>query len=289
MFSRDRERLDEVWRRVNVMPLGAADLSGTFIELDREEIAAALGFEGISANSLDASADADFAVETSGACSLVMIHLSRLAEDLILYNSDEFGFFDSAGAASIFPFVSARESMFEVLELVRGKAGRVFGHQTALVSTVKSLSLGVHKDLQEIKEAIFDTIDTMQLCLSIASTVLESLRVNETKTLDAVGQDSLNAGELTDYLIQRGVSSKAAKQTAGEIVSYAVSQGKKINELSLENFQTFSGMIAEDVFRALTLEQTLASKNQIGGTSPERVHEALELARQNLEREIADV
>jgi argininosuccinate lyase len=280
MFARDRERLDEVWRRVNVLPLGA----GSAFEIDREEIARALGFEGVAANSLDAAADADFAVEAVSACSILMIHLSRLAEDLILYNSAEFGFInfgETLTENSNFP-LPKKDS--EVLELIRAKASRIFGHQSALFSTMKSLPLGVHKDLQEIVTAIFDSIDTVKLCLQICSTIVGGLRVNETKTLAAVN-DCLNALELADYLVQRNIPLKIAGNLADEIVLYAVSQKKKLSDLSLKEFCKFSDNIGADVFHALSLEQTLASKNQIGGTAPERVFEALEQAKVSLERE----
>jgi len=289
MFSRDRERLDEVWRRVNVLPLGAGAGGGTAFEIDREEIARALGFEGVTANSLDAAADADFAVEALAACSLLMIHLSRLSEDLILYNSAEFGFISYGETSAENTDSMSPKKDSEVLELIRGKAGRIFGHQTALFSTVKSLPLGIHKDLQEGAAAIFDSVDTVKSCLQIVSIVLANARVNETKTLAVIAKDYLNAAELADYLVQRGVSSKSARNTIGEIVSYAVSQGKKLDELDLKELQTFSENIGDDIFHALSLEQMLASKNQIGGTSPERVFEALEQARETLERENAEV
>ena len=280
MFARDRERLDEVWRRVNILPLGA----GTAFEIDREEIARALGFEGLAANSLDAASDADFAVETLGAFSLLLIHLSRLAEDLILYNSAEFDFI-SFGESSIenSNFVSSKKDS-EVLELIRGKAGRIFGHQAALFSMLKSLPLGVHKDLQEGAAAVFDSVDTVKLCLQIGSVIVANLGVNEKKTLAAVN-DYLDTAELTDYLLQRNFSLEIAGNLAGEIVSYAAEQKKKLPELSLKEFQKFSANIGADVFEALSLEQILASKNQIGGTAPERVFEALDQARESLERE----
>ncbi|MCY7346738.1 MAG: argininosuccinate lyase [Pyrinomonadaceae bacterium] len=279
MLVRDRERLDEVWRRVNVMPLGAADLTGTSFEIDREQIAAALGFEGITANSLDAAADADFAVETVGALALLMIHLSRLAEDLILYSAPEIGFVRLSGEFS----QSIRHQEF--LELVRGKTVEIFGHQTALCSLLKSLPLGVHKDLQAVKKTVFGAVDTVKSCLQIMIMVSENVRVDETVTLAAVTSDYLNAAELTDYLVQRNVSLKAARKSVGEIVAYAVSLNKKLDDLSLEEFQKFSGFISADIFRALSLEQSLASKNQFGGTAPERVFEALEMAKENLQRE----
>ena len=284
MFSRDRERLDEVWRRVNVLPLGAGAGGGTAFEIDREEIARALGFEGVTANSLDAAADADFAVEALAACSLLMIHLSRLAEDLILYNSAEFGFITFGETSAENTDSISPKKDFEILELIRGKAGRIFGHQTALFSTMKSLPLGIHKNLQEGAAAIFDSVDTVKLCLQIGSLVIENLRVNERKTLAAIN-DFPNTAELTDYLVQRNFSLKIAGSLAGEIVSYAASQKKRLPELSLEEFQKFSDNIGADVFHAVSLEQTLASKNQIGGTAPERVFEALEQAKEILERE----
>ncbi|MDQ3713909.1 MAG: argininosuccinate lyase [Acidobacteriota bacterium] len=284
MFARDRERLDEVWRRINVLPLGAGVLAGISFEIDREEIARELGFEGVAANSLDAVADADFAVETVSACCLLMIHLSRLAEDLILYSSAEFDFIELADSFSTNSLLRPNTNL-EILELIRGKTNRVFGHQIALLSMIKSLPLGVHKDLQEIQENIFDTIDTVNPCLKIVQINLENIRLNEAKTKDAAAKHYLNAPELTDYLVQREIPFKAAQETVGKIILYAVSKNKKLDELSLEEIRGFSEIIDEDVFHALSLEQTLASKNQIGGTAPERVFEALDAAKLSLQRE----
>jgi argininosuccinate lyase len=284
MFSRDRERLEEVWRRVNILPLGAAAGAGTGFEIDREEIARALGFEGVTANSLDAVADADFAVESVAACSLLMLHLSRLAEDLIAYNSAEFSFISFNESAKDNLTSPSTKKDFEILELIRAKAGRVFGHQAALFSTMKSLPLGVHTDAQENVKAVFDSVDTVKLCLQVCSLIVGNLHVDETKTLAAVN-DYLNAAELADYLAQKNFSWRIAENLADEIASYAAAQKKRLPELSLEEFSKFSDNIGADVYHALSLEQTLASKNQIGGTAPERVFEALEQARESLERE----
>ena len=272
MFSRDRERLDEVWRRVNVMPLGAGVLAGTAFEIDREEIARALNFEGIAANSLDAVADRDFAIEFLAACALLMTHLARLAEDLILYSSAEFGFVE----------MSANP---DNLQIVRGKVGRVFGHQFAMLSTMKNLPLGIHKDLREAEEAIFDSVDTMKFCLKTMEHALENLRIDEEKTREAATRGYLNADDLADYLIQRNVPVSVAKRTVAEIISYAISQKKELGELSLKEMRQFSESIADDIHQALSLEQTLAGKNQIGGTAPEGVFEALEQAKTEIERE----
>ncbi len=285
MFSRDRERLDEVWRRVNVLPLGSAALAGTAYEIDREEVARQLGFEGVSANSLDAVSDRDFAVEFVGACSLIMVHLSRISEDSILYASSEFQFIELSDAVSTGSSLMPQKKNPDALELIRGKAGRVFGHQTALLTTMKGLPMAYNKDMQEDKEAVFDTVDTVKISLQVASIVLNNLRVNEEKTRTAAATGYLNATELADYLVQKNIPFRIAHDTVGKIVMYAISQNKELNDLSLSEMKGFSEFVEEDVFTALSLEQTLASKNQIGGTSPERVFEALENAKIDLARE----
>lgn len=285
MLARDRERLDEVWRRVNVLPLGSAALAGTSYEIDREQVARDLGFEGVSANSLDAVSDRDFAVEFVGACALIMVHLSRFSEDLILYASSEFQFIELSDAVSTGSSLMPQKKNPDALELIRGKAGRIFGHQIALLTTLKGLPMAYNKDLQEDKEAVFDTVDTTEICLEIASIVLKNLRVREDKTRAAATEGYLNATELADYLVQKDVPFRTAHGAVGEIVLYAISKGKELGELSLAEMRNFSAQIEMDVFDALTLEQTLASKAQIGGTAPERVFEALEWARNSLEME----
>lgn len=285
MLARDRERLDEVWRRVNVLPLGSAALAGTAYEIDRESVAQELGFEGVTANSLDAVSDRDFAIEFVGACTLVMVHLSRISEDLILYASTEFGFVELSDAVSTGSSLMPQKKNPDALELIRGKAGRVFGHQTALLSMMKGLPLAYNKDMQEDKEAVFDTVDTVKISLQVACIVMKNLRLREEKTFAAATKGYLNATELADYLVQKGVPFRTAHDTVGKSVLYGISVGKELNELSLEEIRKFSDEIDKDVFDALSLDQTLASKNQIGGTSPERVFEALEDAKQSLENE----
>ena len=285
MLARDRERLDEVWRRVNILPLGSAALAGTSFELDREAVARDLGFEGVTANSLDSVSDRDFAVEFVGACSIVMVHLSRLAEDLILYASTEFGFIELSDAVSTGSSLMPQKKNPDALELIRGKAGRIFGHQIGLLSMMKGLPLAYNKDMQEDKEAVFDTVDTVSICLQVTKIVLENTRLNVEKIRLSATKGYLNATELADYLVQRNVPFRTAHDTVGKVVLYGISKGKELNELSLEDLQNFSEHIEQDIFEALSLEQTLASKNQIGGTSPERVHEALDAAREHLARE----
>ncbi len=285
MFARDRERLDEVWRRVNVLPLGSAALAGTAYEIDREEVARQLGFEGVLANSLDAVSDRDFAVEFVGTCSLIMVHLSRISEDLILYASSEFQFIELSDAVSTGSSLMPQKKNPDALELIRGKAGRVFGHQTALLAMLKGLPMAYNKDMQEDKEAVFDTVDTVKISLKVASIVLHNLRLNEEKTRTAATTGYLNATELADYLVQKNIPFRTAHDTVGKIVVYAISQSKELDDLSLSEMKQFSEQIESDIFDALGLEQTLGSKNQIGGTSPERVFEALDSAKQDLARE----
>ncbi len=285
MLARDRERLDEVWRRVNILPLGSAALAGTAYEIDREAVAKELDFEGVTANSLDAVSDRDFAIEFVGACALIMVHLSRFAEDLILYASSEFQFIELSDAVSTGSSLMPQKKNPDALELIRGKAGRVFGHQTALLAMMKGLPMAYNKDMQEDKEAVFDTVDTVKKSLKVAAIVMKNLRLREDKTHQAATKGYLNATELADYLVQKGVPFRTAHDAVGRTVLYAITVGKELNELSLDDFQRFSKEIADDVFEALSLEKTLASKNQIGGTSPERVFEALEEAQRSLEIE----
>ncbi len=274
MFVRDLERLDEVWRRVNILPFGSGDSAGTSLEIDREEMARVLGFEGISSNSLDAVSDRDFVVEFINASVLLMIHLSRLSEDLLLYSSAEFGFIE-------FEKNLQNETS---LELIRGKTGRIFGHQTALQTTLKSLPIGYTKDLQETQEAVFDTIETLKKCLKVLGEVLMNLRLNEDKMRESAKQIQ-NSDELINYLVNQGVSIGTVKDSIDKIVLYARSKNRNFDELSLSELQSFSNEFKEDIFDYLSLEQIMSRKNQIGGTSPEMVFEALDAAKYALEME----
>ena len=282
MFARDRERLVDVRKRVNVMPLGAAALAGTSFDIDREAVARALGFEALTANSLDAVSDRDFAIEFVGACSLLIVHLSRLAEDLIIYCSNEFGFVTLSDAVSSGSSLMPQKKNPDSLELIRGKAGRVFGHHAALLATMKGLPLAYNKDMQEDKEAVFDTVDTISICLRVAAIVLNNITVNEEKTREAATRGYLNATELADYLVKKGVPFRTAHEAVGRAVLFGIESGNELHELSLTELRKFSPKIERDVFKALSLDQTLASKIAIGGTSPKRVAEALKKAKKSI-------
>lgn len=285
MLGRDRERLAETRRRTNISPLGSAALVGTSYAIDREALAAELGFEGVTANSLDAVSDRDFAVEFVGACSLMMVHLSRLAEDVIVYCSNEFGFLELSDAVSTGSSIMPQKKNADAMELIRGKAGRIFGHHAALLATLKGLPLAYNKDLQEDKEAVFDCVDNVKICLRVAAIVMQNLSVNEARAREAAEQGYLNATELADYLVRKGVPFRTAHEIAGKTVLHAIGQGVELSDLGLDELRRFSNKIEPDIFHALGLEQTLLTKNQTGGTSPGRVFDALGKARRTLKKE----
>ena len=284
MFRRDRERLADARKRINIMPLGSGALAGTGFPIDRAAVANELGFDGVSSISLDAVSDRDFAVEFTGACSLIMVHLSRLAEDLIIYCSTEFGFVTLSDAVSSGSSLMPQKKNPDALELLRGKAGRVFGHQMSLLTMLKGLPLAYNKDMQEDKEAVFDTVDTVQISLRAAAIVLENATVNEDRTREAATKGYLNATELADYLVKKGIPFRTAHETVGNAVLYAIAEGKELHELRLEQLREFSTVIEADVADALSLDAALASKSAIGGTSPTRVAEALIAAKEYLDK-----
>jgi argininosuccinate lyase/amino-acid N-acetyltransferase len=278
MLRRDRERLQDCRRRLNVSPLGSAALAGTSYPIDRFATADELGFEGISRNSLDAVSDRDFCAEFVFCLSLLLAHLSRLAEDIILYCSSEFGFFELSDNVATGSSIMPQKKNPDSMELVRGKSGRVFGDLIGLLTTIKGLPLAYNKDLQEDKEAVFDAFDTAVGCLSVTATVLEGLKLNEKAARAAASSNFQNATELADYLSRKGVPFRSAHEIAGRIVLKAVRLEVRLEEMELEELKEFSDRIGEDVYDALTLESTLASKNVPGGTASEAVEAALEEA-----------
>jgi len=282
MLRRDRDRLLDAHKRVNVLPLGSGALAGTGYPIDREAVAAELGFAGVSRNSLDAVSDRDFAVEFTAACSLLMAHLSRLAEDLILYCSQEFGFVTLSDAVSSGSSLMPQKKNPDALELLRGKSGRVFGHNLGLLTMLKGLPLAYNKDMQEDKEAVFDTADTVNICLRAAKIVLDNTTLNDERAREAATHGYLNATELADHLVKNGVPFRTAHETVGKAVLHAIDQGKELHELSVDELKAFYPDIDETVAEALSIDSTLASKSAYGGTSPECVAEALVAAHEYL-------
>ena len=282
MLARDRERLSDVRRRVNVLPLGSAALAGTAFPINREDLAKSLGFDDVSRNSLDAVSDRDFCVEFLSACSLIMVHLSRLAEDVILYATSEFGFFELGDAIATGSSLMPQKKNPDSMELVRGKAGRVFGNLLALLTTLKGLPLAYNKDMQEDKEAVFDAFDTVSSSLRVTATVFKNLSVNKERALAASSGGYMNATELADYLVRKGMPFRDAHEVVGKVVRRAIELGSELEQLSLAELQSFSTLFAEDVHIALSLDQTLRSKSQTGGTSPETVASAIATARRSM-------
>jgi argininosuccinate lyase len=279
MLARDRDRLSDTRQRVNIMPLGSAALAGTSFPIDREALAKSLGFHSVSKNSLDAVSDRDFCVEFLSACSLIMVHLSRLAEDIILYATTEFGFFVLGDAVATGSSLMPQKKNPDSMELVRGKAGRVFGHLIGLLTTLKGLPLAYNKDMQEDKEAVFDAFDTVTASLQVTSTVFANIRVNKERvTLGGY----MNATELADYLVRKGVAFREAHDAVGKIVLRAIELKTQIEDMNIEELKGFSSLIETDVYEALSLEQTINSKSQIGGTARASVKESLATARRAL-------
>jgi argininosuccinate lyase len=285
MLARDRERMADARRRVNVLPLGSAALAGTSYPIDRASVARALGFEAVSRNSLDAVSDRDFCIEFASAASLIMVHLSRLAEDIIIYSTTEFGFLELDDAIATGSSLMPQKKNPDAMELVRGKAARVFGHTLGLLAMMKGLPLAYNKDMQEDKEAVFDIVDTVTASLSVTATVLGHVRVREDRTLLAATRGCMNATELADYLARRGLPFREAHETVGRMVLRAIEKNCELHELALDEMRAFSPLIEADVYDALSLAQTLATKAQTGGTAPQRVAEALAAARASLNAE----
>jgi argininosuccinate lyase len=275
MLSRDRQRLAEIRKRVNLLPLGSAALAGTGFNIDRERVARRLGFDGLCENSLDAVSDRDFVIEFVGASALVMIHLSRLAEDFIIYSTTEFGFIELSDAVSTGSSLMPQKKNPDSLELIRGKAGRVLGHHTALLAVMKGLPLAYNKDMQEDKEALFDTIDTLEGSVSVMTIVLRNTRLNRARAAEAASTGYLNATDLADYLVRRGLEFRRAHELVGRIVSFAVEKGSPLEKLTLEEYLSFSPLFDQELYEALDLSSSLESKSARGGTSPDRVAEAL--------------
>lgn len=288
MLERDLARFSQARESTNISPLGSAALAGTSYPIDRESVAKELEFAAVSRNSLDAVSDRDFLLDFTHACSLVMMHLSRLAEDVILYSSVEFGFFELSDRIASGSSLMPQKKNPDAMELVRGKSARVFGHHAALLALLKGLPLAYNKDLQEDKEAVFDSFETTHAALEATEIVLRNISLKTENMQRAAQTGFMNATELADYLVRRGVPFRTAHELTGQIVLFAVAQNRELHELDLTELKKFAGEIEADVFKALSLEATLDTKNQIGGTSREQVRLALKQAREKLQINLID-
>jgi argininosuccinate lyase len=271
MFSRDAERMADVRRRVNRLPLGAAALAGTSYPLDRESVARALGMDGVCQNSLDAVSDRDFAIEFTAAASLAMIHTSRLSEELVLWMSQSFGFIDIADRFCTGSSIMPQKKNPDVPELARGKTGRVVGHLMGLITLMKGQPLAYNKDNQEDKEPLFDTVDTLKDTLRIFAEMMAGVTVKADAMERAALRGYATATDLADYMTRKGLPFRDAHETVAKAVRFAIQQGVDISALPLATLQQFNPAIGEDVFEVLTLRGSLNARDIIGGTAPAQV------------------
>jgi len=282
MLGRDAERLADCRKRVNRLPLGSAALAGTTYPIKRERVAELLGFEAVCENSLDAVSDRDFAIEFTAAASLIMLHLSRFSEELILWMSPRYGFIRLADRFCTGSSIMPQKKNPDVPELVRGKTGRVYGHLMGLLTLMKAQPLAYNKDNQEDKEPLFDTVDTLADALTLFADMMTGVTVNADAMRRAAAEGFSTATDLADYLVKKGLPFRDAHEAVARAVRHAEQKGCDLADLPLADLQQFSRLIGEDIFAVLTLEGSLASRNHVGGTAPEAVRAAIARARAKL-------
>ena len=282
MLKRDAERLIDCRKRVNRLPLGAAALAGTSYPIKREYVADLLGFDGVCENSLDAVSDRDFAIEFTACAALIMTHLSRFSEELILWMNPRFGFIDIADRFCTGSSIMPQKKNPDVPELVRGKTGRVNGHLVALLTLMKGQPLAYNKDNQEDKEPLFDTVETLTQTLRVYAEMITGIQVNPEAMRNAALQGYATATDLADYLVKKGVPFRDAHESVAVAVRFAEQRGCELNAVSLAELQRFSSHIGEDVYQVLSLEGSIASRNHVGGTAPHQVEAAIVRARASL-------
>ncbi|MFC1893195.1 argininosuccinate lyase [Chloroflexota bacterium] len=278
MLQRDIDRFGDSMKRTDVLPLGSGALAGVTYNIDREFLARELGFGQISQNSIDAVSDRDFVIEYEAAASLCMMHISRLAEEIVLWSSAEFDFIELDEAYATSSSIMPQKKNPDVAELARGKTGRAYGRLMGLLATMKGLPLSYNRDLQEDKEGLFDTVDTLLSTLEVFSGMVNTLRIKAENAAQAVNRGYILATDVADYLVKKGESFRNAHSAVAGLVSYAIEQGKHFSELSLNEYQRFSPRFGEDVY-FVTVESSLAARDVIGGTAPEQVEQALRSAR----------
>jgi argininosuccinate lyase len=282
MLERDRQRFLDCHKRINIMPLGAAALAGTTFPIDRACTAELLGFDAVAENSLDAVSDRDFAIEFNAAAALLMMHLSRFSEELVLWSSAQFNFVDPGDSFCTGSSIMPQKKNPDVPELVRGKSGRVYGNLTALLTLMKSQPLAYNKDNQEDKEPLFDTVDTVLASVRLYAEMMAQITVNRAAMREAAARGFSTATDLADYLVRKGVAFRDAHEIVGKSVRYCIEQDKDLADTSLAELQQFSDVISEDVYEVLTLEGSVAARDHIGGTAPQQVRAAVGRARQRL-------
>ncbi len=280
MFSRDYQRLCDCRKRINVMPLGSGALAGTTYPLDREFVAQKLGFSAITNNSLDGVSDRDFVIELASCLSILMMHLSRFCEELILWSSHEFSFVEMDDAFSTGSSIMPQKKNPDVAELIRGKTGRVYGHLMGLLTTMKGIPLAYNKDMQEDKEPIFDAVDTVKLCLPVFCDMIAAMKVNKTNMLKGAKGGFTNATDLADYLVKKGLPFREAHAVVGRMVFYAIEHDKNLDNFSMAEFKEFSPMIEDDIYDAISMQTCVNDRSIPGGPAEETVKKAIKCAKE---------
>ncbi len=284
MLERDVARFTDCLKRVDVLPLGSGALAGVAYDIDRDFLAKELGFSQISRNSIDAVSDRDFVAEYIAAAAVCMMHISRLAEEIVLWSSAEFNFVELDDAYATGSSIMPQKKNPDVAELARGKTGRVYGHLMALLTTLKGLPLAYNRDMQEDKEVLFDSVDTLLSTLEVFTGMVRTLKVRSESMLKAAGRGYILATDLADYLVKKGVSFRTAHEIVARLVSYATVKDKVFAELDIKEFKKFSPLFGADV-RKITLESSLAARNAIGSTAPAQVKRALVKAKRLVEKD----
>ncbi|MCL0052234.1 argininosuccinate lyase [Peptococcaceae bacterium] len=282
MFLRDIDRLSDCYKRTDVMPLGSGALAATTFDLDREFVAKELGFSKVSENSMDAVSDRDFVIEFCATSSILMMHLSRFCEEIILWSSLEFDFIELDDAYSTGSSIMPQKKNPDAAELIRGKTGRVYGNLIALLTMMKGLALAYNKDMQEDKEALFDTIDTVKKCVVIFEKMIATINVKEGNMLKAAQKGFTNATELADYLVRKGVPFRQAHEITGNIVKYCIEHNKTLEELTLDEYKEFYKGIENDIYSAIDIANCVAKRRITGGPAPSEVKRAINSARERL-------
>jgi argininosuccinate lyase len=282
MFNRDKARLSDCLKRINVLPLGSGALAGTSLPIDRDFVAKELGFPGVSANSMDAVSDRDFIVEFLAACGLIQIHLSRFSEELVLWTSQEFNFAEIADRYCTGSSIMPQKKNPDMPELIRGKSGRVVGNLMTVLTVLKGLPMTYNRDLQEDKEPVFDTVDTVNQSLTVMAELLSGLSFNRENLKRATDTGFMTATDLAEYLVRKNIPFRQAHGIVGKAVAFCIENSRELTDLTLQELQGFNDVIAEDVFEVLGVEGSVNSRNTSGGTAITQVEKALESAEAEL-------
>ena len=282
MLQRDRNRFEDALKRINILPLGSCALSGTTLPIDRAYAAKLLGFEGISENSMDAVSDRDFAIESLADAAILIMHLSRLAEELILWSTEEFSFIELPDAFTTGSSIMPQKKNPDVAELIRGKTGRVYGNLLSLLTIMKGLPLSYNRDMQEDKVPVFDTTDTVKACLTVLAQMLPEIKFNKEKMHEAAGKAYSTATDIAEYLVKKRIPFREAHEITGKIVLYCIKKKKEFKGLSINEFKKFSPAIARDIYSRIRAEDSIKAKKSRGGTAPSEVRKQIKRLKQLL-------